>query len=106
LSIIGRYAYALACIERLCAEWAIDDPFIREEIDSHWQASEMPLACHWFDKHPFPRKIEAFVAKLQPDRMSTDQVQALYDAYDDMRMVICRSCYAAWGDAYSMESVL
>ena len=106
LSITGRYAYALACVKQLCAAWDIDDPYIHYEIEAHWQATEIPLACHWFDKHPFPHKIEEFAAMLGPGRMSSDQMQAIYHALGETRMVICQSCYAAAGDTYSMESVL
>jgi hypothetical protein len=106
LSITGRYAYALACIENLCAAWDIDEPFVLEEVNEHWQATEIPLACHWFDEHRFPHEIEDFANKLESAQLSSDQVQSLYHAFEEMRMVICRSCYAAAGDEYSMESVL
>jgi hypothetical protein len=46
LSIRGRYAFGLACVEALCAAWAVDDPFVSDEIDAHWQAAEIRLACH------------------------------------------------------------
>src|SRR4051794_18310628 len=106
LSITGRYAFALACVERLCAEWAVDDRFVLTEIDAHWQATEIPLACHWFDQHPFPRHAKDFAGKVGSTHLSEDQIQSLYHALDEARMVVCRSCYAAASDNDSMQSVL
>ena len=106
LSLTGRFAYALACIDALCAAWAVDDPFVLAEIDAHWGAAEMSLACHWFDKHPFPRDAEEFGARLRPDRLTADQSAALFDAFWSAQDVICGSCYAAMNDEGSMDSVL
>lgn len=106
LSIRGRYAFGLACVEALCEAWAVDDPFVLDEIDAHWQAGEIRLACHWFEVHSFPRYAEDFVARLRPGRLSADRAQSLFHALDETRMVICGSCYAAASDSDSMKSVL
>jgi hypothetical protein len=106
LSITGRYAFGLACVEALCEAWAVDDPFVRGEIDAQWGAAEIRLACHWFDAHPFPRDGEAFAARLRPGRLSADRAAALFAAFRETRMVICGSCYAAADDAGSMGSIL
>jgi hypothetical protein len=106
LSITGRYAYALACIEQLCDAWDITDPFVWAEIDAHWQATEIKVACHWFDKHPVPRSPEEFRSRLRGETLSEDQVQALHHAFHEARMVCCGSCYAAPNEVQSMQSVL
>jgi hypothetical protein len=106
LSITGRYAFALACLEQLCAAWRVDDPFVLGEIDAHWQATEIPKVCRWFDTYPFPGRLEKFTAQLRPGGLSADQVQSLYHAFREARMVSCVSCYAANNDAGSMQALL
>jgi hypothetical protein len=106
LSITGRYAFGLACVEALCVAWGVDDPFVLGEIDAHWGAAEVRLACHWFDAHDFPRDAVAFAARMRPDALPADRVADLFDAFHETRMVICGSCYAAADDDGSMASTL
>jgi hypothetical protein len=106
LSLRGRYAFALACIEHLCAAWAVDDPLVTAEVEAHWGALDARMACHWFDQHPFARSPEVFAAAVPPGRLSADQVDALHHALGEARMVVCGSCYAAASDEGSMQSVL
>lgn len=106
LSITGRYAFGLACVEALCAAWGVDDPFVLGEIDAHWGAAEIRLACHWFDAHPFPTGPEEFAARMRPGILLADRVADLFDVFHETRMVICGSCYAAANDDGSMSSVL
>ncbi len=105
LSMRGRYAYALACAERLCTEWAVADPYILGEVAAHWQALDAKWACLWFDKHLLPRNVEEFAA-LTAGSLSVDRIQSLHHALYEVQMVIGRSCYAAASDTDSMQSVL
>jgi hypothetical protein len=107
LSITGRYAYALTCVERLCAAWNIGDPYVRAEIDAHWQATEIKLACHWFDEHPFPRSPEQFRSRLSSvAERSDEQIQALHQAFYWARRVCLESCYCGLIDNQSLEPAL
>ena len=106
LSLIGRYAFALACVEAVCAAWAVDDPFVLGEIDAHWEAAEMRFACHWFDTHDFPLDTEEFATRLRPGQLSADQAESLFEAFHETQMVICGSCYSAMKDDGSISSVL
>jgi hypothetical protein len=103
---VGRYAYALACVERMRDAWAVTDPFLCSEVEAHWQALEAKWPCNWFEEHPFPRDVEDFAALLRPHALSADQVQSLHHAIDETRRVILRSCWAAASDTWSMQSVL
>jgi hypothetical protein len=106
LSMRGRYAYALACVERLCSAWSVADPYVLGEVAAHWEALEAKWACHWFDGHPLPRDVEEFAAKLTAGGLTADRVQSLHHALHEARLVIARSCYAAASDTDSMQSVL
>jgi hypothetical protein len=106
LSITGRYAYALACVERVCAAWGVDHPYIRAEVDAHWQALEAKFPCSWFEAHLLPRDVEEFAAELGLHELSDDQVQGLHHLLDEARAVILRSCWCAASDTWSMQSVL
>jgi hypothetical protein len=106
LSITGRYAYALACVERLCRAWNVDGAFVLAEIDAHWQLTEMKLGCHWLDKHPFPQCPGELEALLVGRQLTGDQVQALHHAFVEARYVYGGSCYCAANDDQSMRSVL
>jgi hypothetical protein len=105
LSKNGRYAYALACIERLCGAWGVDDPFVQGEVAAHWRALEAKWPCEWLEEHLLPRDVAAFAARVGGP-LSADQVQSLHHALDEARAVIGRSCYAAVSDTWSMQSVL
>jgi hypothetical protein len=106
LSLRGRYAFALACVEALCSAWEVDDPYIQGEIDAHWQAAQVELVCHWFDAHPFPWPVANFAARLRAGGLTVDRVQSLHHALCDTRFVLGGSCYAAADDPGSMQAVL
>src|SRR5437763_741894 len=106
LSVRGRYAYALACVERLCEAWEIDDPFIRDEVEAHWNVLDARLGCHWFDAHPFPRDEAELRAAMRGPAPPDDRLESLYHAFDEARQVFCGSCYAAASDGGSMRAAL
>lgn len=106
LSMRGRYAYALACVESLCTAWSVTDPHILGVVADHWQALEVKWACHWFEEHSLARDVESFAGGGTAGLLSGDQVQSLHHALHEVRLVIGRSCYAAASDTDSMESVL
>jgi hypothetical protein len=92
LSVRGRYAYARACVERLCEEWGIDDPFIRGQADARWGALDVRQACHWFEAHPLPRDETELRAAVTAPALSADRLESLYHAFDETRQVIGSSC--------------
>jgi hypothetical protein len=106
LSLRGRYAYALACVEALSAAWGVDDPYILAEIDAHWQAAEVELVCHWLDDHELPWPLSNFAARVRPGGLTADRVQSLYHALSSTRSVFDGSCWAAADDPGSMQAVL
>jgi hypothetical protein len=102
LNVIERYAFALACIERLCHSWGVvDEPFVRAVIDAHWTLttkkvlSNSRVGYNWFDEtREFdPRTPEEFAARVRPGSLSADQVQALHHAIGELRAL-------AGGDMY------
>jgi hypothetical protein len=106
LSKNGRYAYALACVERLCDAWGVADPLVRGAVAAQWRAMEAQWPCLWLEEYPLPRDVPEFAASVGADTLSADQVQSLHHALDEARAVIGRSCYAAVSDTWSMQSVL
>ena len=106
LSVRGRYAYGLACVERLCGAWGIDDPFVRGEIDAHWGVLDIRLGCHWFDAHPFPQDESEMRAAMRAPGLSSDQLESLHHAFEEARQVFSSSCYAAASDGGSMRAAL
>ncbi len=106
LSKNGRYAYALACVERLCDAWGLADPFVRGTVAAQWQAMEAEWPCLWLNEHRLPLEVADFAAKLSFGAFSPDQVQSLHHALRERQDVIGRSCYAAVSDTASMQSVL
>ena len=106
LSKNGRFAYALACVERLCDAWGIPEGEACAEVTAQWLAMEAEWPCLWLDGHRLPREVAEFAAELGDTSLSADQVQSLHHALCEARAVIGRSCYAAVSDIYSMQSVL
>ncbi len=106
LSIRGRYAFALVCVQRLCDSFGLGDGFVRQEIEAHWDMLAERYGCHWFDSHPYPEQYEDFVSHAGPGRIDDDQMQSLFHALSATRWVICGSCYAALSDIGSMCSLL
>lgn len=105
LSIIGRYAYALACVTSLCKSWRLDTDAILSSLREHWSVIDMRSStCRWFDNHPLG-EFYAFCETYSLDPKS-DRVQSFHHGFDEARMVICGSCYCAPRDGASMMSLL
>jgi hypothetical protein len=106
LSKNGRFAYALACVERLCDAWGVFEGKVRAGVAAQWLAMEAKWPCLWLEGHRLPREVADFAAGLGGASLSADQVQSLHHALWEAQAVIGRSCYEAVSDVYSMQSVL
>jgi len=95
LNIIGRYAYALTCVEQLCRAWGVIDPFVWELIDVHWTLTGKQLLSDgrrhydWFAEtrtHAL-RTPDDLAACLESQSLSGDQVQTLHHAVEELRLL-------------------
>src|SRR5437588_5870120 len=88
LSIIGRYAFSLTCIELMCKSWNVRDLFVWDLIDAHWTLTTKTALSDgrqgydwWEETDDFaPHTPELLGARLGATSLSGDQIQALHHA--------------------------
>lgn len=104
LNIFERYAFTLACIERLCRAWEVmDEPFVAEMITAHWGllshrllAGRLPDGKRfnwWSDTIRFFPKPCELETRVRHGSLSADQVHSLHHAINELRMVPSRDMY-------------
>ena len=105
LNIFERYAFALACIERLCDTWGVsEDPFVVEMIAAHWTlvgrhllAGLLPDGTRtswWTEMREYALRPDELEVRLQPGSLSLDQVHSLYHALSELRRLPSRDMNA------------
>ncbi len=114
LNIVERYAFALACIERLCQSWAVTSPYLTRLIEAHWTLTTQRVLADsrneydWFDetREFAPDTPDELADRLGPGVLSVIQAQALHHAVDELRGLASEDMYASPQSYLSMGHTL
>jgi hypothetical protein len=114
LSIIGRYAFSLSCIEQLCQAWDIHDPFVWDMIDTHWTLTTKLLlndgrtGYNWWDETDdfAPPTPVLLGSRIGSSFLSSDQIQSLFHGIYELRMLASADMYCQPESYRSMTHAL
>jgi hypothetical protein len=88
ISVRGRSAFALTCLEVLGQRWRIDAPYFHQLLGLLWEFTSRPLLVKWFDEvreTASPRRRD-FASRLRDaaPHLGSDQVHAVRHALDEL----------------------
>lgn len=108
ISITGRFAFGVTCLERLCEEWQIKNQQINELIELLWTFTSSDDLSVW-DKHVYdalPEYIYEIPIKFGYEFLHKDKKKILTDVILEIIEIGMANSYGGFKSEYTMVHTL